>query len=109
MDGDAVRTSADVELTEENGGHQHAVLTASELAEGDSGSRVMITGAKAYRRSPSKDGAHTVALRKALTKDRHQSKSGRGRGAPKKGLLMFVFFCKTTHCFNLYVSKVLGA
>lgn len=82
MDGDVARLQNDVE---ENGGSRN-VLTASELADGDAGSRAKITGAKAYRRSPSKDGVHTVALRKALTKDRHQSKSGKGRGAPKKGL-----------------------
>jgi len=79
-----VRAHDDVEFGDENGGPD-PVLTASELAEGDSGSRVVIKGAKAYRRSPSKDGAHTVALRKALTKDRHQSKQAKGRGAPKKG------------------------
>jgi len=65
----------------EDGGRN--VLTASELASADS--RIKIKGAKAVRRSPSKDSNHSVALRKALTKDRHQSKGGKGRGAPKKG------------------------
>lgn len=60
------------------------VLSAAELAEGDVGTRAMITGAKALRRSPSKDTAYAVALKKALTKDRHQTRSGKGRGAPKK-------------------------
>lgn len=64
------------------------VLTASELADagGDATARDTIKGAKALRRSPSKDNSHSIALRKALTKDRHQSRCGRGRGAPKKGM-----------------------
>lgn len=68
----------------ENGGVNN-VLSSSELAEGDPGARNTIKGAKAVRRSPSKESAQSIALRKALTKDRHQSRCGRGRGAPKKG------------------------
>lgn len=75
---------------EENGGGN--VLLASELADGDAGGRSTIKGAKALRRSPSKDSAHHVALRKALTKDRHVSRCGRGRGGPKKGAVYPIVF-----------------
>lgn len=70
---------------EENGGGN--VLLASELGDGDAGMRSTIKGAKALRKSPSKDSTYHVALRKALTKDRHVSRCGRGRGGPKKGML----------------------
>lgn len=77
------------------------VLNASELADGDSRIRTVITGAKAYRRSPSKDNhnAQAVALRKALTKDRHQTKSGKGRGEPKKG--------KSSGCHKVLETKLM--
>ncbi|XP_067935459.1 programmed cell death protein 4-like [Watersipora subatra] len=81
-EGDSINQAGDGPV-QENGGP--GVLTASELAEGDVGARRVITGAKALRRSPSKENAYAVALKKALTKDRHQSRSGKGRGAPKKG------------------------
>lgn len=85
MQNAVVNSSGMVQDDEENGGPNN-VLTASELAEGDTGARTMITGAKALRRSPSKDSAYAAALRKALTKDRHQTRSGKGRGGPKKGV-----------------------
>lgn len=89
-------------LVQENGGGPD-VLSASELADGDGGSRSVITGARAYRRSPSKDNAYSAALRKALTKDRHQARSGKGRGAAKKGTQSNFRLLKQTE--DIYITR----